>query len=119
MKELYRICKNQAVISITVPHPRHDDFLSDPTHVRPITVPLLELYNKELNEQWQLQKGANSSLALIHNVDFRIKYIRYDFEQKYSQMLKDKKINQQELNEMMYKYNNVVKQIFIQLEAIK
>ena len=119
MKELYRICKNQAVISITVPHPRHDDFLSDPTHVRPITVPMLELYNKELNEQWQLQKGANSSLALIHNVDFRIKYIRYDFERKYSQMLKDKKINQQELDEMMYKYNNVVKQIFIQLEAIK
>ncbi len=119
MKELYRICKNQAIISITVPHPRHNDFLSDPTHVRPITVPGLELYNRELNEQWQKQKAANTPLALIHNVDFRVKYIRYEFEQKYYQMLKDQKINKDELSEMMDKYNNVVKQIYIQLEVIK
>ena len=119
MKELYRISKNQALINITVPHPRHDDFLSDPTHVRPITVRGLELYNKELNEQWQKQKAANSPLALIHNVDFRIKFIRYDIEQNYSQMLKDEKISKQELDKMIDKHNNVVKQIFIQLEVIK
>ena len=119
MKEIYRICKNQALISITVPHPRHNDFLSDPTHVRPINVPSLELYNKELNKQWQKQNAANTPLALIHNVDFRIKFIRYDFEQKYYQMLKDQKISKDELGEMMDKYNNVVKQIYIQLEVIK
>jgi len=119
MKELYRICKNQAIISITVPHPRHNDFLSDPTHVRPITVPGLELYNRELNEQWQKQKAANTPLAIIHSVDFRIKYIRYDFEQKYYQMLKDQQISKDELSEMMDKYNNVVKQTYIQLEVIK
>ena len=34
-------------------------------------------------------------------------------------MINDKKINKPELNEMIDKYNNVVKQIFIQLEAIK
>ena len=38
LKELYRICKNQALINIAVPHPRHEAFISDPTHVRPITV---------------------------------------------------------------------------------
>ena len=37
MKELYRISCDQANIHISVPHPRHDDFLADPTHVRPIT----------------------------------------------------------------------------------
>jgi len=47
IKELYRICKNQAIMDITVPHPRHDDFLADPTHVRPITVLGLSLYDKE------------------------------------------------------------------------
>ena len=119
MKELYRICKNQTLISITVPHPRHDDFLSDPTHVRPITILGLQLYDKELNEKWQKQNAANSPLALIYDVDFRIKHFRYDFETKYQKMLDDQKINKQELNEMMDKYNNVVKQIFIKLEAIK
>ena len=51
LKEFYRICKNQAIINIAVPHPRHDDFISDPTHVRPITVLGLSLYNKQLNDE--------------------------------------------------------------------
>ena len=34
-------------------------------------------------------------------------------------MMNDKKISKSELNKMINKYNNVVKQIFIQLEAIK
>ena len=38
IKEFYRICVHGAIINIIVPHPRHDDFISDPTHVRPITV---------------------------------------------------------------------------------
>ena len=49
MQELYRICKNNSIIDIFVPHPRNDDFLSDPTHVRPITGMTLCLYDKELN----------------------------------------------------------------------
>ena len=50
IKELYRICKNSSLIDIRVPHPRHDDFISDPTHVRPITILGLSLYDKELNK---------------------------------------------------------------------
>jgi predicted SAM-dependent methyltransferase len=53
IKEFYRICKNQSVIDIRVPHPRHDDFISDPTHVRPITILGLQLYDKELNKKWE------------------------------------------------------------------
>ena len=119
MKELYRICCNNAKIDIVVPHPRHDDFLSDPTHVRPITILGLQLYDKELNEKWQKQKAANSPLALIHNIDFRIKHVRYDLEAKYHKLLNEQKINKEELDEMMNHYNNVIKQIFIQLEVIK
>ena len=38
IQELYRICKEGALIQISVPHPRHDHYLCDPTHVRPILV---------------------------------------------------------------------------------
>ena len=72
MQELYRICKNGSIIDIIVPHPRNDDFISDPTHVRPITDLLLSLYDKELNLQWTKDGAANSPLALIHNVNFKI-----------------------------------------------
>ena len=47
LKELYRICKPRAKIFIFVPHPRHDDFLGDPTHVRVITPQLLSLFSKK------------------------------------------------------------------------
>ncbi len=49
---MYRVCRDGAVISISVPHPRHDDFINDPTHVRVVTPELLNLFNKKLNKQW-------------------------------------------------------------------
>tara|TARA_B100001964_G_C14116083_1_gene546161 strand:+ start:303 stop:863 length:561 start_codon:yes stop_codon:yes gene_type:complete len=119
IKELYRICKNSSLLDITVPHPRNDDFLADPTHVRSITVQGLRLYDKELNQKWQKQNAANTPLALIYNVNFKVKKVRYDLEKKYFDMMNDKKISKPELNKMIDKYNNVVKQIFIQLEVIK
>src|ERR1051325_5898267 len=35
MRELYRVCADGAKIVIHAPHPRCDDYLGDPTHVRP------------------------------------------------------------------------------------
>jgi hypothetical protein len=72
MKELYRICQNDAVIEITVPHPAHDDFISDPTHVRAITPQLLALFDKEENLRWRAMGAANSPLALQCGVNFKI-----------------------------------------------
>src|SRR5262245_14771360 len=45
VKELWRVCRNGATVSITVPHPRHDNFLGDPTHVRAVTPQGLELFS--------------------------------------------------------------------------
>ena len=60
LKELYRICKNQALIKISIPHPRHDNFISDPTHVRPITIFGLSLFVRDLNEKWEKNGPANT-----------------------------------------------------------
>src|SRR5438270_12013588 len=44
MKEMYRVCQGGAAVRIVVPHPRHDYFLADPTHVRAITPFGLQLF---------------------------------------------------------------------------
>jgi hypothetical protein len=44
MKELYRVCRHGASVKITVPHPRHDNFLGDPTHVRVISPQVMSLF---------------------------------------------------------------------------
>ncbi len=72
MQELYRICRDGADVEITVPHPFHDNFVSDPTHVRPITLMTLALFDREQNLIWREQGGSNSPLALQCGVDFRV-----------------------------------------------
>ena len=119
IKEFYRICKNNSIIDIRVPHPRHDDFISDPTHVRPITILGLQLYDKKLNETWQKNKSANTPLALIHNVNFKIKDINYGLEKNYLEMLKKGEIDQAQLQSYIDKYNNVIKEMRIRWIVIK
>jgi hypothetical protein len=71
-KELYRVCVAGAVVKITVPHPRNDDFINDPTHVRIITPMILELFSKKNNKLWAEMGTPNTPLGLQLNVDFEI-----------------------------------------------
>ena len=119
IKEFYRICKNNSVIDIRVPHPRHDDFISDPTHVRPITLLGLKLYDKNLNKQWEKMNAANTPLALIHGVNFVIKDVNYVLEKNYIELLNKKEIDENELQQHVAKYNNVVKEMRIKWTVVK
>ena len=119
MKELYRICSNNALIIINVPHPRHEDFLSDPTHVRPITVLGLSLFDQKLNRDLQKMGAANSPLGLIHDVNFNIEKYEYLLDENIVSKRNIGELNDQELEKMMLHYNNVIKQININLRAIK
>ena len=119
MKELYRISCDQANIHISVPHPRHDDFLADPTHVRPITTLGLSLFDLDLNKQWQKIGAANTPLAIIHNVNFKIIKNEIILDPKYLKLLDENKISNNELNEIIERYNNVVKQTNYILRVVK
>ena len=119
VKEFYRICRNNSIIKIIVPHPRHDDFMADPTHVRPITISGLQLFDKDLNIKWEKNKVANTPLALINGVNFKIKNVKYSLDENYMKKYKDKKINNQEIDEDVLRLNNVVKQIEIDWQVIK
>ena len=119
LKEIYRICKNHALINIAVPHPRHEAFISDPTHVRPITVLGLSLFDKAQNNEWEKNGAANSPLALIHNVNFKIEDVSYDIDPDIMEKHKAGDIDQSKLNYMVKYYNNVVSQIIIKWRVIK
>jgi len=119
MKELFRICCNKALIDIVVPHPRHDTFLADPTHVRPITSLGLELYDLSLNKKWLKEKAANSPLAIIHNVNFKIVETLLYLDKKYELLINQKKITKDELDFHAKHYNNVIVQTKFKLEVIK
>ena len=71
-KELYRICKNNALITIRVPHHRHEFFYDDPTHVRAVTPLSLKLFSKKNNKRWIKAGAANSPLGIHLNIDFEL-----------------------------------------------
>ena len=119
IKELYRICKNNTLIDIHVPHPRHDNFINDPTHVRPVTVAMLKLYSKAKNELWAKMGAANSPLGLIHNVNFEIVSSNFIFDERIRKKIKTGEIKRDELQFYVDHHNNIVKQIDIKWRVIK
>ncbi len=119
IQELYRICRHNASIYINVPHPRHDDFLSDPSHVRVVTPDGLNLFSKRLNHEWGQQGAANSPLALYLDVDFEVINTNYVLDEPWLTRYKNGELTETEARQAILFYNNVVKQLEIELKVIK
>lgn len=122
MQELYRVCRAGALLNITVPHPRHDTFLADPTHVRPITPLLFTLFSKKLNREWAEQGYAATPLALYHDVDFEVEDSTYVLEPEYAHHMSsgpEGGHGEAELQRLLRTYNNVAAEISIRLRVVK
>ena len=119
IKELWRICKPGAQVRIVVPHPRHDHYLNDPTHVRPITVQGLEMFSQKRNREWRKKGIPNTPLGLYLGVDFEI--VSFDVlpDEPWRSRLQKGKINSAELQEAMRLYNNVIMETTIVMRAVK
>jgi predicted SAM-dependent methyltransferase len=119
IQELYRISKPNGLIFIVVPHPRHDDFLGDPTHIRPITARHLLLFSRKYNYECQQKHYADSPLGLYLNVDFEIVNTQYNLEDIWFQQFQNGKVTKEILDMAINNYNNIVKEIAIDLKVVK
>jgi len=119
MRELYRVCRDGAKLTIAVPHPRHDNFFGDPTHVRPITLQLLALFSRTRNLEWQAKGYANTPLALYHDIDFEIEESSYVLEEEYARRLRESGGGPQEMEQLLRTYNNVASEINVVLRVVK
>jgi predicted SAM-dependent methyltransferase len=120
MKELYRVCKDGAEIQINVPHPRCDEFIGDPTHVRIITPAVLFLFDREKNDEWEKQGGiANSPLAHYLHVDFRITNAVSVLREPYATQFKNGELAEETAMAMARELNNVLIEYRITLAARK
>jgi len=119
MTELYRICAPGAAVIIHAPHPRHDNFLNDPTHVRAITPTMLTLFDREKNEEWRRKGGANTPLALYTGVDFRLETAQTVLDEPYATRLKDGAMTKEAVGELLRTANNVASEFRIRLTARK
>lgn len=120
MRELYRICRNGATVQIDVPHPRHDFYLGDPTHVRPITPQVLSLFDRSLNDEWQRAGNfATTPLAHYLGVDFRIVNTVMVLDEPYATRFDRQEISAADLDTCLRERNNVAAEIQITLAVRK
>jgi hypothetical protein len=120
MQELYRICRNDAVIEITVPHPFHDNFVSDPTHVRPITPMTLALFNREENLRWRASGASNSPLALQCGVDFRVVEFQNRLEPPAMDALKQLEERDMMLAQGFFNFGrNLISEMWFKVKVVK
>ncbi|WNC89639.1 glycosyltransferase family 9 protein [Paraburkholderia sp. FT54] len=119
IQELYRVCKPDAIIHIEVPHPRHKDFLSDPTHVRPILPELFQCLDLATVELWQEHHLPGTPLAKYLKVDFECTRAQYHLSPHWQQERAAGRIDDAALLHAIESYNNVVEWIEIGLRVRK
>ena len=119
MQELYRICEPGARVVIRVPDPRHDDYLSDPTHQRPVIPGLFQPFDLALNEGWQSQGLPGTPLGKYLKIDFRVVSATPYLDPRWRGALDQGRIGAEALGQAMIGNNNVVQWHEIVLEAVK
>ncbi len=119
MRELYRVCCDGAKIHIAVPHPRHDHFICDPTHVRIITPTTLLQFDREKCEEWVRANNSNSKLALELGVDFKIENVEMVLDEPYATDFNERRVSAEEIDRFAKQFNNVVKEYRIVLTVLK
>jgi hypothetical protein len=120
VKELYRVCKPDATVRINVPHPRHDHFIGDPTHVRVVSPLVLSLFSKRLNREWAEQRAANSPLGLYLDVDFELVSTKLIVEEAWvAELSANGVLDMARVHEAAARYNNVVIEYRMVIRAVK
>ena len=120
MRQLYRVMKPEAMARIIVPHPRSDDFLGDPTHVRPITDQTLRLFSQRRNRE-TLAKGASDTPLGFHlGIDFEIASVSFDMMPDYADKVPrdDDAAGRAELARLIRNHFNVVRQVDMTIRKV-
>lgn len=119
LKELYRVCAPGGTVRITVPHPRHQDFLQDPTHVRPIVPELFLHTSLAVNDQWAQKGLPGTPLARYLGLDFTIVSVDQRLDPHWRQWLAQDPARQREIDAIARSNNNVVQEVEVVLRAEK
>lgn len=80
IKELYRLMRHDGVMHITVPHPYHPTFTSDPTHVRAFNRQTFEMMDRAKNLDWVERSVNITMLALMMDINFETVRARQTYD---------------------------------------
>lgn len=116
LQQLYRVCKNGALVNLVLPHPRHDIFLNDPTHVRPVmpaTILLLSpRYVKLMEKSGLFLTDFGTRWGVNFELDPKILY-------KFDPTIDTKLTQPTELEWMAKHYSNIILEWLGTMKVVK
>jgi hypothetical protein len=119
LQEMYRICEDDALIQVDVPSPWHWNYISDPSHVRPVTPDGLNLFSKEHCQKCIDEEKSETPFAMIYDVDLRPHDVVWKYDQFWQNKLNKKEVQQSQMEELHSMYRNVVTEFQIPLAVVK
>lgn len=118
-QELYRVCRDGAMIAIAVPHHRHEFFYNDPTHVRAVTADGITLFSQRLNRHWIAQGMANTPLAIYLGIDFEVVDVQLKPGEPWYRMNGQHPASAEALLQQSALYNNVIEEVRMTVRVVK
>lgn len=117
VKEVYRVCKPNAVVDIAFPHHFSRNFFGDYTHVRALTVEIFKQFSRKYCLWHQETYGSSSGHAITHGVDFEVLDYMYSIHADYAQLESEGRY--EEIGRLAEHLVNVYQDVFIKLVVIK
>ena len=119
MKELYRILEPNGKLILRVPHHHNDSFWNDPTHVRPITPEMMQLFSRRNCDDYARNKWPNTPLALYLDVNFELLDTDFRLMPYWGRKYRDGELTKPELDNAMATLWNVVDEVTMTLVKLE
>ena len=119
LQEMYRVCEDDAHIQVDVPSPWHWNYISDPTHVRPVTPDGLNLFSKEHCQKCIDEGMSETPFAMIYDVDLRPHDVEWKFDGMWQGKIDRGEVHRSQMEEIHANYRNVVTEFRIPLAVVK
>ena len=118
-QEIWRVCRPDARVEIHVPHPRHQNFLVDPTHARPIFPETIAMFDQRRNLEDLRAGGQETKLGLMHGIDLEVTKVAYDLMEPWQSAVARRGETEEQVRRDLAVLNNVCSQIAIEARIIK
>jgi predicted SAM-dependent methyltransferase len=119
IQEFYRLMRHDGLIQITVPHPNHPTFQTDPTHVRAFTYGTFEMMNRAKNLDWAARSINTTMLALMLDINFEIVSAHQRYDERWQKKIASGELTLDQVREAANAQLGVVREIKITLRADK
>jgi hypothetical protein len=121
MGELYRVCCDRALIRINVPHPLHEHYRTDPSHVRPVTPQTLSMFSQAECDQAVAVGSPMTPWAHILGVDFELASVAYVADPRTEALLRERGLLRasDRAEDFAEIYANLIAEIRIELRVRK